>query len=72
MLLGGDLQHGGQRARVRLHGVPDQLGHALVDEDDADVVAVQEAPGQEEKGAIWGWEEAQGGRWGPKAARSQH
>lgn len=44
VLLGGDLQHGRQRARVRLDDVPDQLGDALVDQDDADVLPAQEAP----------------------------
>lgn len=57
MLLGGDLQHGGQRARVRLHRVPDELGDALVDQDDADVLPAQEAPGGGTRGGLrsWGW-----------------
>jgi len=44
VLLGGDLQDRRDGAHVAVDGVADQLGDELVDQDDADVTAAQEAP----------------------------
>lgn len=45
MLFGRDLQHGGDGLHVRVDGVADHLSDELVDQNDADVAASQEAPG---------------------------
>lgn len=45
MFLGRDLQHCRDGLHVGVDGVTDHFGDELVDEDDADVIASQEAPG---------------------------
>lgn len=45
MLFGWDLQHGRDRLHVGIDGVTDHLSDELVNQDNADVVTCQEAPG---------------------------
>lgn len=49
MLLGGNLQHSWDRLGVRINCVPDHLCNELVDENDANVITAQEAPGDKEQ-----------------------
>lgn len=53
VLLGRDLQHGGDGLHVRVDGVADHLSDELVDQDDADVTASQEAPAGEQEVSWW-------------------
>ena len=43
VILRRDLENGGHGCRVTVDRVSDQLGHVLVDEDDVDIVATDEA-----------------------------
>lgn len=43
MVLGRNLQHGRKRRCVRIDNVTNQLGVVLIDENNVDVVAFQEA-----------------------------
>lgn len=44
VVLRGDLEHGRHGHDVAVDGVPDELRHILVDQDDVDVIALDEAP----------------------------
>lgn len=46
MLLGRDLQDGGDGLHVGVDGVADHLGDELVDQDDGDIGPSQEAPAE--------------------------
>lgn len=46
MLLGRDLQDGGDGQHVAIYCMANHLSYELVDEDDADVVAGQETPAE--------------------------
>lgn len=50
MLFGRDLQHGRDRLHVGVDGMTDHLGDELVNQDDADVVTRQKAPGGRKMG----------------------
>lgn len=48
MLLGRDLQDGGDGLHVGVDGVADHLSDELIDQDDGDVTPSQEAPAERE------------------------
>lgn len=52
MLFGRDLQDGRDRLQMGVDGVTDHLGDELVNQDDANVVSCQEAPGGRKRNVI--------------------